>query len=102
MAQRAASEREKALGNKAVAGGQYAEALSAYCRAIDHFNADKALFANRALTHLKLRNWVSAAEDATRAIEIATFLDEDAARRPPPPALLKAHGRATASAALGR
>ena len=42
-------------------------------------------------------------QDASRAIEISTFLDEDAARRPPPPTLLKAYvRRATARTELGQ
>ena len=31
--------------------------------------------------HIKLRNFLSAVEDASRAIEISTYKDEDAAKR---------------------
>ncbi|EOD31526.1 protein phosphatase-5, partial [Emiliania huxleyi CCMP1516] len=81
-------------GNAAFKASQYGEALSAYSRAVDHFRGDKAIFANRALVHLKLRNFASAIEDTSRAIDIATYLDED---------VLKAYvRRATAHAALGQ
>merc|ERR1719446_380188 len=102
-AEKAAAEKEKERGNVAFKGGQFGEALSAYSCAIEHHKGDKAVFANRALAHLKLRNFLSAIEDCGRAIEIATFLDEDSERRPCPPPLLKAHvRRASAYAELGR
>ena len=61
------------------------------------------MYANRSLAHLKLRNALSALEDASRAIEIAKFLDEDHDRRPPPKGLVKAYvRRALACGELGR
>lgn len=92
-AEKAAAEKEKERGNTAFKGGQFGEALAAYSCAVEHHKGDKAVYANRALAHLKLRNFLSAIEDCGRAIEIATFLDEDADRRPCPPPLLKATGR---------
>ena len=41
---------------------------------------DKSIYTNRSLVHIKLRNFLSAVEDASRAIEISTYLDEDSAR----------------------
>ena len=69
--QKAACDKEREAGNLAFKAGQYTEALAAYSRAAEHFKGDKAVYANRALAHLKLRNALSALEDASRAIEIA-------------------------------
>lgn len=100
-AEKEAAAKEKERGNAAFKANQYSEALSAYSRAIEHFRGDKSVYANRALVHIKLRNFLSAEEDASRAIEISTYLDEDASRRPPPPPLLKALvRRATARSEL--
>ena len=101
--QKAACDKEREAGNLAFKAGQYTEALAAYSRAAEHFKGDKAVYANRALAHLKLRNALSALEDASRAIEIAKFLDEDHDRRPPPKGLVKAYvRRALACGELGR
>ena len=101
--QKAACDKEREAGNLAFKAGQYTEALAAYSRAAEHFKGDKAVYANRSLAHLKLRNALSALEDASRAIEIAKFLDEDHDRRPPPKGLVKAYvRRALACGELGR
>ena len=101
--QKAACDKEREAGNLAFKAGQYTEALAAYSRAAEHFKGDKAVYANRALAHLKLRNALSALEDASRAIEIAKFLDEDHDRRPPPKRLVKAYvRRGLACGELGR
>ena len=102
-ASRAASNKEREAANLAFKAGQYTEALAGYSRAIEHFRGDKANFTNRAAAHLKLRNFLSALDDCSRAIEIASFLDNDTERRPPPPPLLKAYvRRAAAQVELGR
>ena len=44
----------------------------------------EVVYANRALAHIRVRNFLSAVEDCSRAIEISRFLDDDFARRPPP------------------
>ncbi|KAL1520073.1 hypothetical protein AB1Y20_023548 [Prymnesium parvum] len=99
---KAAADKEKESGNAAFKAGQHAEAIAAYSRAIEFFKGDKAVFCNRALAHLRQRNFMSALEDCNRAIEISKFLDDDFDRRPPPPPLLKAYvRRSSAHAELG-
>lgn len=99
---RSAANKEKELGNLAFKAEQHSEAIAAYSRAIEFFKGDKAVFCNRALAHLRQRNFISALEDCNRAIEISKFLDEDFERRPPPPPLLKAYvRRSSANAELG-
>eukprot|EP00966_Prymnesium_polylepis_P318577 7358468-Prymnesium_polylepis.1 len=68
---RGAADKEKERGNVAFKAGQHSEAIAAYSRAIEHFKGDKAVYANRALAHIKQRNFISALEDANRAIEIS-------------------------------
>eukprot|EP00962_Isochrysis_galbana_P029027 scaffold9250_cov105-Isochrysis_galbana.AAC.1 len=58
----AAAGVEKERGNAAFKANQYGEALAAYSRAIEHHRGDKAVYANRALAHIKLRNFLSAVE----------------------------------------
>lgn len=100
-AEKAAADKEKEAGNTVFKEGQISEALAAYTRAIEHFKGDKAVLCNRALCHLKLRNFLSAVEDTSRVLEIARFLDDDIDRRPPPPTVVKAYvRRATAHVEL--
>jgi len=102
-AHKAAAEKEKDAGNAAFKAGQPTEAIACYSRAIDFFKGDKAVYSNRALAHIKLRNFLSAVEDCSRAINISQVLDEDHERRPPPPPLVKAYvRRATACIELER
>jgi hypothetical protein len=102
-ADKAAGAKEKDAGNAAFKDGQHSEAIARYSCSLEHFKGDKAVYANRALAHIRVRNFLSAVDDCARAIEISRFLDDDFARRPPPPPLLKAYvRRATAYAALQR
>ena len=97
------SPRTRAAGNVAFNAGQLTEAVACYSRAIEFHKGGKAAYANRAAAHLKLRNFLAALDDCSRTLEIATYLDEDIERRPPPPPVLKAHvRRAAALSELGR
>lgn len=101
--QRAAAAAEKARGNAALKGGQYAEALGYYSRALDHDKSDKATYTNRALAHLKVGNYLSAEEDCTKALDICEFLDDCTGQNPMHPIVLKAYmRRAAARAGAGR
>jgi tetratricopeptide (TPR) repeat protein len=64
----AAANVEKERGNAAFQASQYGEALAAYSRAIEHHRGDKAVYANRALAHIKLRNFLSAVEVCGRGL----------------------------------
>ena len=92
-----AAEKERERGNAAFKAGQVSEALAAYSCGIEHCRTDKALFANRALAHLKLRNWLSAVEDASRVLDISQFHDDDFNRRPVPTTVVKAFMRRAAA-----
>ena len=82
LAGQRACEKERERGNGAFKAGQYSEALAAYTCAVEHCRTDKAVYSNRALCHLKLRNFLSAVDDASRAIELSQFHDDDWARAP--------------------
>ena len=102
-ADQAACAKEREAANLAFKAGQFSEAVAGYSRALEHFRGDKTAMSNRAAAHLKLRNFLSALDDCSRVMEIATFLDNDAQLRPPPPPLLKAYvRRASAQTELGR
>merc|ERR1719197_307904 len=92
-ADKAAGAKEKDAGNAAFKEGQHGEAIARYSCSLEHFKGDKAVYANRAAAHIKVRNFLSAVDDCSRAIEIARFLDDDHERRPPPPPLVKAYVR---------
>ena len=94
---KAAAAKEKERGNVAFKAGQHSEAIASYSRAVEFFKGDKAVYANRALAHLRQHNYISALEDCNRAVEISRFLDDDIDRRPPPPPLLKAYVRRSAA-----
>ena len=75
-ADKAAGAKEKDAGNAAFKEGQHTEAIARYSCSLEHFKGDKAVYANRALAHIRVRNFLSAVEDCSRTIEISRFLDE--------------------------
>lgn len=59
-----------ASANAAFVDEDYDLALALYKQAIDANDKDPALFSQRAQTHIKLENYLEAAEDAGKAIEL--------------------------------
>ncbi|EXJ92188.1 hypothetical protein A1O3_00738 [Capronia epimyces CBS 606.96] len=58
-------------GNEHFKAGEYKEAEALYTQAIaEHSRSDPKVFANRALTRLKLQDWPGAESDARKAIEL--------------------------------
>ncbi|KIW12147.1 hypothetical protein PV08_09422 [Exophiala spinifera] len=58
-------------GNERFKAGEYKEAEELYSAAIaEHSRSDPKVFANRALTRLKLQDWQGAESDARKAIEL--------------------------------
>jgi serine/threonine-protein phosphatase 5 len=60
----------KAIANKFFVENKYQQALDYYSQAIELNPNSAILFGNRAFAHLKLENYGTAIEDATKAIEI--------------------------------
>eukprot|EP01059_Diplonema_ambulator_P034120 TRINITY_DN7485_c0_g3_i2.p1 TRINITY_DN7485_c0_g3~~TRINITY_DN7485_c0_g3_i2.p1 ORF type:complete len:478 (+),score=206.41 TRINITY_DN7485_c0_g3_i2:53-1486(+) len=65
-------QREKALGNEFFKKGKYGEAIKHYTKGIN-CDPDDAnvhlLYANRAMSHLKLEKWSEAEQDATKCVQ---------------------------------
>ncbi|KIV86946.1 hypothetical protein PV11_02522 [Exophiala sideris] len=69
-------------GNERFKAGEYKEAEDLYSKAIaEHSRSDPKVFANRALTRLKLQDWQGAEYDARKAIELYGPKNEAAAMK---------------------
>ena len=66
-----AANEEKDKGNAQFKQGKYAAAIACYTRGMAHDPQSAALVANRAMAHLKMKNYVNAELDCTAAIELA-------------------------------
>ena len=67
------AEEDRQMGNDYFAKGKHEEAIQCYTRCLSKANVgeSKALvYSNRAMTHIKLKNWKQAEEDATSALEV--------------------------------
>ena len=60
----------KIQGNQSLRTGGFGEAIVFYSRAIELTPDNHVLFSNRALAHLKLRQYAKALEDADRCIAL--------------------------------
>lgn len=63
-------ENIKCLANKAFTAHKYAQAINLYTQAIELNNQNAIYWANRAFAHIKLEEYGSALEDASKAIEV--------------------------------
>ena len=64
-------KQQKDLGNDCFKQQKYDEAIAYYTKAIKYDDEDKdvhILYSNRAMAHLKLENWQSAEDDASKCI----------------------------------
>lgn len=64
------AENEKNKGNEAMASGDYKEAISYYSAAIKLDHTNPIYFSNRAMAHLKLKDYRKAIDDSNSSIEI--------------------------------
>ena len=62
--------KEKQKGNECFKAGETEEALLYYTRSLAYDDSCAVIYSNRALGHLKLKNFQSAEEDCTRAINL--------------------------------
>lgn len=64
------AEEIKCLANEAFAAHKYVQAIDLYTQAIELNNQNAVYWANRAFAHIKLEEYGSALEDASKAIEV--------------------------------
>lgn len=65
-----AAENERLKGNECMKAKEYVDAIKCYSRALELHPDDSATFSNRALAHLKTKEYARALEDADAAIKI--------------------------------
>jgi len=64
------AENEKNKGNEAMASGDFKEAISYYSAAIKFDSTNPIYFSNRAMAHLKLKDYRKAIDDSNSSIEL--------------------------------
>jgi tetratricopeptide (TPR) repeat protein len=64
------AENERLKGNEFMQSKEFQEAVKCYSKSLELNPTDAATFANRALAHLRLKEYAKTIEDATKAIEI--------------------------------
>ncbi|KAJ2341162.1 hypothetical protein GGF43_006235, partial [Coemansia sp. RSA 2618] len=70
MADTAAMQKRKALGDAAYRQGQFAQAVDCYTQAIKADSTNPVLFTNRAMALLKLDEFAEAADSCSQALDL--------------------------------
>jgi tetratricopeptide (TPR) repeat protein len=65
VSDRESSDKEKALGNESLGGGDLDKAEAHYCRAVELDHSNTAAYNNRALCRLRQKNWQGCIDDAS-------------------------------------
>mmetsp|Transcript_74 Transcript_74/g.192 ORF Transcript_74/g.192 Transcript_74/m.192 type:complete len:241 (-) Transcript_74:1230-1952(-) len=65
-------EEERIYGNKCFSEGKYSDAIESYSRCLRYKDAltSAVVYSNRAMAHIKMKNWTHAEDDANSALQI--------------------------------